>query len=383
MRPMAAAIGKGTQELAEQIAKRIYDGETPTSDRRLLQSCAQDLMQGVHKGLGKREVDWESPDADMIQHLTENVYQFAAAKNYHELRDLTDAVHDGDKVRSFEDYEKEVSGIVGKYNRDWLRTEYNQAIAASQSAARWNEFKRHENEMPYLKYQCVLDENTRQEHRILDGIIKRMDDEFWDEYMPPNGWGCRCEAIQLPGSHYQETPNNDIHPSGVPDMFKTNFGKKGIVFPPEHAYYKGIPRKVWNELEKEVRTGVLKYYSSAAEASMPVSKELAEHNNLQSGKLLLKKKSLHRLLNHTRTIEEVKAARYIWTHPEELHFERVSPLGEGKDITNPVELANVEGKRKRGVTEYLQYSFNYGKHTYQIKLEHHKNGFEQFYSYTE
>ena len=76
---MAAAIGKGTQELAEQIAKRIYDGETPTSDRRLLQSCAQDLMQGVHKGLGKREVDWDSPDAGMIEHLTENVYQFARA----------------------------------------------------------------------------------------------------------------------------------------------------------------------------------------------------------------------------------------------------------------------------------------------------------------
>ena len=111
MRPMAAAIGKGTQELAEQIAKRIYDGEALSSDRRFLQSSAQDLMQGVHKGLGKREVDWDSPDAGMIEHLTENVYQFAAAKNYHELRDLTDAVHDGDKVRSFDDVQPSYSSI--------------------------------------------------------------------------------------------------------------------------------------------------------------------------------------------------------------------------------------------------------------------------------
>lgn len=380
---MAVVLGKETLDLAEQIAKRIYEGEDLIADRKLLQSSAQDLMSGVHKGLGKREVDWDNPDADMIQHLTENVYQFAAAKNYHELRDLTDAVHDDDKVRTFEEYEKEVGGIVGKYNRDWLRTEYNQAIAASQSAARWYDFKRHENDMPYLQYQCVMDGNTRPEHAALDGIIKRIDDPFWDKYMPPNGWGCRCEAIQLPGSHYQETPNDQIHPSGVPDMFQTNFGKKGLIFPPAHAYYRGIPKDVWDGLKRDVKASVLKYYSDAAEAVMPISEKLANHGNLQSGKLLQKKKSLHRLLNHSRSIEEIKAARYIWEHPEELHFERVSPLGEGKDLTNPVELANIEKKRNRGVTEYLQYSFSYGKHSYQIKLERHKKGFEQFYSYTE
>ena len=380
---MATSLGKETEQLLKELSKHIYNGDTTLVDRKVLRSIAQDLMRGVHKGIGKRTIDWDNPDTDMMQHLTENVYQFSAAKTYQELRDMTIAIHDGEKVRSFDEYEKEVNSIIGKYNRNWLRTEYNQAIAAAQSAARWNDYMKHAQDMPYLQYQCIMDANTRPEHVALHGIIKRIDDPFWDKYMPPNGWGCRCEAIQLPGSSYQETPDDNIHPFGVPDMFKTNFGKQGMVFPPEHAYYKEMPKEVWRGLQKEIRIGVLTHYRGAAETRMSISQDLAEHDNLRSGKLLLSKKAQHRLLRHSQTVEEVKAARYIWEHPSELHFERVSPLGEGKDLTNPVELANVSEKRKRGVIEYLQYSFKYGKHVYQIKLERHKNGFEQFYSYTE
>lgn len=247
----------------EQLAKRIYEGEEITSDRQLLRSTAQDLLKGVQKGYGKREIDWNSPDADMIQNLTENVYQFAAAKNYHELRDMTDAVHDGDKVRSFDEFEKEVKDITGKYNRSWLRSEYNQAIAASQSAARWGDYQRNAKDMPFLQYQCVMDDNTRPEHASLHGIIKRIDDPFWDEFMPPNGWGCRCEAIQLPGSSYEETPDKDIHPAGVPDMFRTNFGKKGIVFPPGHAYYKRFPKEYEQQAKTMARAEVRRILNNA------------------------------------------------------------------------------------------------------------------------
>lgn len=245
------------------MAKRIYEGEEITSDRQLLRSTAQDLLKGVQKGYGKREIDWNSPDADMIQNLTENVYQFAAAKNYHELRDMTDAVHDGDKVRSFDEFEKEVKDITGKYNRSWLRSEYNQAIAASQSAARWGDYQRNAKDMPFLQYQCVMDDNTRPEHASLHGIIKRIDDPFWDEFMPPNGWGCRCEAIQLPGSSYEETPDKDIHPAGVPDMFRTNFGKKGIVFPPGHAYYKRFPKEYEQQAKTMARAEVRRILNNA------------------------------------------------------------------------------------------------------------------------
>ena len=369
------------------LLEQLYAGEELTNDRALLRQTARDYMEALQEGYNGRltDVDWNSPDFDTIQHLTENVYQFAAAKNYHELKDLTAAIADGDRLRSFSEFEEEARRIVGKYNGAWLRTEYNQAVAAAQSGARWNEFARHKQAMPYLQYQCVMDENTRADHAALNGIIKRIDDEFWDRYMPPNGWGCRCEAIQLPGSGYEETKDENIHPPFVPEMFQVNFGKQGIAFPVSHAYFRNMPRNVWRGLEPQVRMEVLRYYQDLALASMPsTGNDLVEFSNLQTGKLKRSSKIRERLVNprHARTVEETKAAQYIWNNPDKLEFERISTFGEGKDISNAHDINNLNGKTRRKVEEYLQYKFEYKGVEYHIKLERIEDGLEQFYSLT-
>lgn len=195
-------------------------------------------------------VDFSSPDFETLAKLTENVYHFSAAKNYHELKDLSLAIRDGNKIRSFEEFEAKAKEITNKYNVSWLRSEYNQAIASAQASARWNDFSKNKDTMPYLQYQAVMDSNTREEHAALNGVIRRIDDKFWDTYMPPNGWGCRCEAIQLPGSFYSETPIEDIHTPYVPPMFRINFGKHGIVFPKSHPYFNGIPQDERKRMDK-------------------------------------------------------------------------------------------------------------------------------------
>jgi hypothetical protein len=48
-----------------------------------------------------------------------------------------------------------------------MRTEYDQAIAASQNAARWIEFEQNEDTMPNLQYQTVGDNHVRESHQIL------------------------------------------------------------------------------------------------------------------------------------------------------------------------------------------------------------------------
>lgn len=142
--------------LALELAQRIYDGEDITADDDLLRLTAQQLLEGVHQGLdiNLNAIDFSSPDFDTLAKLTENVYHFSAAKNYHELHDLSLALRDGDKIRSFEDFKTKAEEISGKYNVSWLRSEYNQAIAASQSAAHWNSFYKDKDLMPYLQYQA-------------------------------------------------------------------------------------------------------------------------------------------------------------------------------------------------------------------------------------
>ena len=383
----AEEIGHNAASTLEALLERLFNGEKLISDNQLLRATARDYTEALQRGYGGKvtDIDWKTPDFDTLEKLTQNVYQFAAAKNYHELRDLTDAIRDGDKIRSFNEFQEAAKPIIGKYNQKWLRTEYNQAIAAAQSGARWNDFQRGKKEMPYLQYQCVMDGNTRQEHAMLHGVIKRIDDDFWDKYMPPNGWGCRCEAIQLPGSSYDETPNTEISIPIVPEMFKVNFGKQGMVFPPTHAYFKEIPKKVWLELEPKIRQNTLRYFHGLAKSKMPsTGNDLVEFSNLQTGKLKRSSTIRDRLVNpkHVRTIEEAKAVQYAWTHPDKLQFERISELGEGKDTSTTKDALNLEGKSKRGVLGYIQYSFQYDGKEYHIKTERMDDGFEQLYSLT-
>ncbi|MBO7567547.1 MAG: minor capsid protein [Bacteroidales bacterium] len=229
-------------ELVNTIAQRIYDGEHITYDPDLLQATVKPYIDGITKGYGKTlaDVDWNTPDAKTLQKLTENVFQFSASKDFHILSDMTAALKGADgKMRSFDDFRAEVDKMNVKYNQNWLRTEYNQAVASSQCAARWTDFEKHSKSMPFLQYQAVMDGNTRAEHAALHGVIKRVDSDFWDKYYPPNGWGCRCEVIQLPGKNHKETPAEAIKFCKVDDMWKVNVGKKGVVFPKGHPYFMG------------------------------------------------------------------------------------------------------------------------------------------------
>lgn len=78
-----------------------------------------------------------------------------------------------------------------------------------------------------------MDERTRDSHRALNGIVRPVDDAFWKTYFPPNGWNCRCEAIQ---SDDKVTPV----PGKLPvhdEMFRRNPGEELKVFDMEKMPY--------------------------------------------------------------------------------------------------------------------------------------------------
>lgn len=50
---------------------------------------------------------------------------------------------------------------------------------------------------PYWRYEAVDDEDTRPEHRAMDGLVFRADDPIWDTWYPPNGYRCRCTVTSL------------------------------------------------------------------------------------------------------------------------------------------------------------------------------------------
>jgi len=231
-------FGKLTPEV-QKLISAVHSGTKPGNS--ILNLIGSLLTNNVSESYSSIKTDWTTPDAEMLTRLTRDVWSFSAAKNYQQLRDLTLALKDENgKMREFEAFKTEVQKVCDKYNETWLRTEYDMSVASSQSAARWVDFTKDTKDIPYLKYQTVGDDAVRATHQVLDGIVRNMKDVFWSTHYPPNGWGCRCEAIQAPGAtgNKKDIPGD----SPVPEMFRTNLAQTGLIYPKNHPYYNGVPK---------------------------------------------------------------------------------------------------------------------------------------------
>ncbi|MDL2314777.1 minor capsid protein [Bacteroidales bacterium OttesenSCG-928-C19] len=229
-----------------KIIQDVYDGKTPPDDALIL---IGNLLTESTKTFytGGIQTDWTTPDAEMLVRLTRDVWQFSAAKNYQEMRDITLALRDENgKLREWSDFKEASEKICDKFNETWLETEYNFAIAASQSAARWNDFTKDKDKIPYLIFQTVGDAAVRPEHAKLEGLILHIDDPQLNKLWTPLDWGCRCEWLQYIGDFngQMEVPDVSIKP-----MFSTNLAKEGLIYPKGHPYYNGIPK---SELHKAI-----------------------------------------------------------------------------------------------------------------------------------
>jgi phage-Barnase-EndoU-ColicinE5/D-RelE like nuclease2/Phage Mu protein F like protein len=85
-----------------------------------------------------------------------------------------------------------------------LRTIYSTNLRMARAAGQWKRIEALKAFAPFLMYFAVKDDHTRALHRVwggLDGgtqpIILPVDHPAWAIFYPPNGWGCRCNVIQL------------------------------------------------------------------------------------------------------------------------------------------------------------------------------------------
>lgn len=202
----------------------------------------QALYQAETQGFGKSlaQVEFGTPDWATLAELRYNAYVFSAFKNHSFMGDLVQALVDGDQIRSFSDFKRIAEGISQNYYTLWLEAEYETAIGTGQMAARWQEFQEDKDIYPFLQYQTVGDDRVRDDHRVLDGVTYAIDDPFWDSFMPPNGWRCRCDVIQVagPAAPADELPE-------LPPAFNHNPGSTMRIATEEHPYFQGLsPEKI-------------------------------------------------------------------------------------------------------------------------------------------
>lgn len=227
-----------TDDYIDNLIAQIYAGAITADNlpEDLYIRLADDILGGMLNGIEKSKVLETVFDDDFVRALRTNAYQFSAAKTFQQVKEMSSFILGPDgELRNFGDYEAKAKELFGKYNRNWLRTEIAQASNSAQMASKWQEINKDKDVLPFLRYSTVGDARVRKDHAELNGVIKRVDDDFWNTFYPPNGWNCRCDVLQE--AEAVETPDGDIKTPEVPDSMKINVGKQKVLFSPEHPYF--------------------------------------------------------------------------------------------------------------------------------------------------
>ena len=188
----------------------------------------------------------------MREYLEKDIHIFSGLKTHAQLTEARSLLMDNGKVRSYESFEQKVTKINEAYNRDYLQAEYQFAVSSAESAANWNNLQ-DDTDRYWLEYRTAGDERVRAEHRALHGICLPKNDPFWQEFYPPNGWRCRCVAVEVLADDYTkadskksikkgETATTTIGKSGknTAEMFRFNPGIDKQVFPSKNTYSKVV-----------------------------------------------------------------------------------------------------------------------------------------------
>jgi SPP1 gp7 family putative phage head morphogenesis protein len=240
-----ANFAKYTNAQLENLINQVYGGSIDPGRLPVdLYSVVLDrLTRGMWRGFGGSSFDFTDGSSEKIlaQYYENNIGVFSGAKTHQTIVDMSSAVYDekGFK-RSFSEFKKlvkgttENEGIFDKHMTRHLKTEFDTSVAAAQSGRQWLEIVEDSDIFPYLRYNAVNDERTRESHAVFDGVVRAASDSFWNTHMPPNGFNCRCTVDQVEEEEGQknETPKDQI--KGLPDpddkLFAYNPGKSGYIF---------------------------------------------------------------------------------------------------------------------------------------------------------
>lgn len=224
-------------QLSEQLAQQLHSGTLAPED--LDEALIQQTFSDLKKAVGESWKDWlvfgdDAGKDRTVLALQRHLFRFSAAKSYAQLQEMNELLHKDGKLREWNDFKKDVAQLTETYNQSYLQAEYQTARQAGHHARNWQSYVKDKDLFPALEYRTVSDDRVRDEHAALDGLVRPVDDPFWDEYYPPNGWRCRCYVVQTdaPASKPRTiSPEDDIRPD-----FKTNVGKHGTVWSNQHPY---------------------------------------------------------------------------------------------------------------------------------------------------
>lgn len=194
-------------------------------------------------------IKYEIP-AVMMNKLDKDVFLFSGMKVFNALKEGELTLRDKDgHVKSWEQFRDDAKKINSRYNENYLRAERRYAIDAAHAASEWEIFYQ-DKDIFDLEYLTDNGPNVRDSHRAMEHTVLPMDDPFWKQYFPPNGWNCHCFTVRVPKGDKPHSNSIEAITKGDANtttldkagnnsaaIFRFNAGQKQIIFPEKHPYY--------------------------------------------------------------------------------------------------------------------------------------------------
>ena len=245
--------GTFTKKELEALAQLYASGKIGKYDipLELARAIHEFMVKRVSVGYGEAIADPLNPLYSKTKLLNNNLARFVSYKLINISNDMSiaRAVLSGDNLAA-----KSI-GVTTRYLNDWALTEYATATKLAAGARRWDEITADTATFPLLQYLAVVDDNSRDDHAALNGVIRPANDGFWDTNFPPNGYNCRCDVAQLRSG--EVTPMRKIATPTINPVFAHNPGKSSQIFNRKHPYF-GNRQRVLNNRQKAVAEVVAK-----------------------------------------------------------------------------------------------------------------------------
>jgi SPP1 gp7 family putative phage head morphogenesis protein len=349
-------------------------------------------------------------------YLEKDAFVFSGLRTHAQLADARSYLKDEKgNIRSFNDFSQKVSKLNAQYNQNYLQAEYNFAIQSGLSAEKWETFSDDEKRY-YLQYRTAKDGKVRDSHAALDETTLPKNDPFWSSYMPPNGWNCRCNTVEVLASDYSKSDSSKSITAGEKattqigkngknkaEIFRFNPGADKRIFPPKNAYTPkhckggkvdmsgliGVASIVLSledekcETKKMLEQELKKQNQAKAKLKDTEVKEWAQENipegglnfnleNFQTKKVTITRKSIKDIVSHFASAEHKEVAKHFIKELKKCKFIESAPLNNDGN--------NYEKKKREGITQYHYYSFEWNKTLYRLNCKELNAAFEKPYS---
>ena len=300
----------------------------------------QNLINQTNAIFDKTIVD-NVVDAALLDNLRQDVFLFSGLKTHAQLFEASRLLlNDQNKIKPFSEFYKDVTKINESYNKQYLEAEYQFAVASSQMANKWAGFSDDYN----LQYRTAGDQRVRDSHDKLRGTTLPKSDPFWDSFMTPNGWKCRCTAVEVLPEDFPKSDSKNAIANGNAAtsqigkdgknklaIFRYNPGKDKVIFPPNHPYNKVAGASVVKEVLtdknklKEQRTNIKNW------AKENLVGKTVKHPKIEKP-ILFTSTGIKEALNqpHKHIVEKNEAIKNIKNLIKDAKFVKTSADDKGK-----------------------------------------------------